>query len=563
MFPSIVNNVLRSTGQPLDPPARAWMEPRFGHDFSRVRIHTDDRSAESARAVNAQAYTVGQDVIFGAGNYAPATGAGRRLLAHELAHVIQQGGAMPPMRHTSTCNERERWCKCTAGTRPAVQQGGVELTVQPKQVRGSTTLEIDDSQEQAAEGASAAIEAENPRIVPGRTSSRRLARKINEYTDSKKQVLEELNRDMPVAVLGMLDSMDQKTRTKLNADPDIDKAMAKLPPGARTLIRKHLTAVQPADLIEDPATSSQPNAMGRPAFENLMRNRYRVKDIHTGTFPEQQIYDMKESDWHAWHPGASSPAYSSIVEAFQNFEKTFGGIPPVDKIIFYEAEYKVEATPGHAEKKTDTGASYSKGILTIYKAVTTSNVLRLGENEFKQPAGAEAVHGNITHELGHGITEIALDQKGSGPAGQDPQMMEDYQLAVGWTATSPQQLYDIQAPGVENALGHGLVPPADALITKNTWVSAKLKERPLTVYMLISPGEDFAEAIMAYINQPEALKTLSPARYKFIDERKAKWGPAAKQHMNVWEAAKKGGQPRTLLPAEKPNIWEAAKAGKD
>lgn len=88
--PAIVNEVLRSPGQPLDGPTRAFMEPRFGHDFGRVRVHTDAKAAESARAVNALAYTVGRDVVFGTGRYSPATSAGRRLVAHELTHVVQQ-----------------------------------------------------------------------------------------------------------------------------------------------------------------------------------------------------------------------------------------------------------------------------------------------------------------------------------------------------------------------------------------------------------------------------------------------------------------------------------------
>jgi hypothetical protein len=66
------------------------MEPRFGHDFSKVRVHTDALAAESAQAVNALAYTVGRDVVFGEQRYAPSDSAGRELLAHELAHVTQQ-----------------------------------------------------------------------------------------------------------------------------------------------------------------------------------------------------------------------------------------------------------------------------------------------------------------------------------------------------------------------------------------------------------------------------------------------------------------------------------------
>src|SRR6266516_3371421 len=88
--PPIVHDVLNSPGQPLDVGTRSFMEPRFGHDFSGVRVHTDAKAAESARAVNALAYTVGRNVVFGTGQYAPGTGEGRRLLAHELTHVVQQ-----------------------------------------------------------------------------------------------------------------------------------------------------------------------------------------------------------------------------------------------------------------------------------------------------------------------------------------------------------------------------------------------------------------------------------------------------------------------------------------
>lgn len=88
--PPVVHEVLQSPGHPLDPATRAFMEPRFGHDFSRVRVHTDAPAAASAQAVNAQAYTVGRDVVFGAGEYGPDTAAGQRLLAHELTHVLQQ-----------------------------------------------------------------------------------------------------------------------------------------------------------------------------------------------------------------------------------------------------------------------------------------------------------------------------------------------------------------------------------------------------------------------------------------------------------------------------------------
>jgi hypothetical protein len=90
--PPIVHEVLRSPGQPLDADTRAFMEPRFGHDFRAVRIHTDPLAAESARAVQAEAYTVGRHLVFGAGRYQPRFPMGRSILAHELTHVVQQAG---------------------------------------------------------------------------------------------------------------------------------------------------------------------------------------------------------------------------------------------------------------------------------------------------------------------------------------------------------------------------------------------------------------------------------------------------------------------------------------
>jgi peptidoglycan hydrolase-like protein with peptidoglycan-binding domain len=105
--PPIVHETLRSPGQPLDVATRAFMESRFGQDFSHVRVHTGAAAAASARAVGALAYTLGTDVVFNAGTYAPQTSEGRSLLAHELTHVVQQravaGGAARVVRRAPLC----------------------------------------------------------------------------------------------------------------------------------------------------------------------------------------------------------------------------------------------------------------------------------------------------------------------------------------------------------------------------------------------------------------------------------------------------------------------------
>ncbi|WP_344874886.1 eCIS core domain-containing protein [Allokutzneria multivorans] len=94
--PQIVHDVLRTPGLPLEDTARQVMEARLGKDFSQVRVHTDQQAADSAGAVGANAYTVGDHIAFAPGQYRPGSAAGDRLLAHELTHVVQHRGALPP-----------------------------------------------------------------------------------------------------------------------------------------------------------------------------------------------------------------------------------------------------------------------------------------------------------------------------------------------------------------------------------------------------------------------------------------------------------------------------------
>ncbi len=102
---------LRGGGLPLSASLRSFFEPRFGHDFSQVRLHTDAQATQTAQALNARAFTVGRDIVFAVGEYAPNTGSGLRLLSHELTHVLQQGGKEGPIQRivrkteVKNCNE--------------------------------------------------------------------------------------------------------------------------------------------------------------------------------------------------------------------------------------------------------------------------------------------------------------------------------------------------------------------------------------------------------------------------------------------------------------------------
>ncbi len=135
--PPIVHEVLAAPGQPLDLATRGFMEPRFGHDFSRVRVHADSGAAGSAESIHARAYTVGHHVVFGAGKYRPGTADGRRLLAHELAHVAQQD-AWAPLRWTVVQRddtEQQEDPKVTALKAELVATFGFSAVTDPTQAK--------------------------------------------------------------------------------------------------------------------------------------------------------------------------------------------------------------------------------------------------------------------------------------------------------------------------------------------------------------------------------------------------------------------------------------------
>jgi hypothetical protein len=185
--PPVVSEVVNSnTGRPLDSSARAFFEPRFGCDLAQVRVHTDARAAESARAVNALACTVGQNVIFGAGQYAPETAAGRRLLAHELTHVIQQQ-ALPG------AGEPRQLTRGESSTISVMRAGRVQLQAQdaglpaPPLIPSPTTCPYDDKECRPEH--SCCLPA--PTIVVGKLLP------DPEVTRRRQQVQEAINRSRP------------------------------------------------------------------------------------------------------------------------------------------------------------------------------------------------------------------------------------------------------------------------------------------------------------------------------------------------------------------------------
>ena len=158
-LPASVTKALSGPASPIDVPARQTMERRFGFDFSRVRVHTDADAAASARDVAARAYTVGDHVVFGAGQYDLDRPTGLRLLAHELTHVVQQrNAAMGLQRHAITFGDSadaERHADLVADRVVAGRSAGPELT---SHVAGDTTPQRDTTTVTMTEAP--------PRVVP-------------------------------------------------------------------------------------------------------------------------------------------------------------------------------------------------------------------------------------------------------------------------------------------------------------------------------------------------------------------------------------------------------------
>lgn len=164
--PPIVHEVLRSPGEPLGAATRAFMEPRFGHDFSGVRVHTDAKAAESAQAMDALAYTAGQDIVFAHGYYTPKTNQGRLLVSHELAHVVQQGvrpaGMSDRLEVDSPLSPLEGEAAAFAdGTRLTLSESGIQVQRQPRVGAGSDKPELPKLKYKAAEQSNKAFAKPN------------------------------------------------------------------------------------------------------------------------------------------------------------------------------------------------------------------------------------------------------------------------------------------------------------------------------------------------------------------------------------------------------------------
>jgi hypothetical protein len=190
--PSKVKSVVGSGGgERMDPTTAQLMEERFGEDFGDVRIHRDSRASESARAVNAHAYTVGRDIVFQSGRYDPSSPAGQRTLAHELTHVVQQrsgpvhgtpiGGGMsvsdPSDAFERAASANADRLMASAAPEPAARVPAVQREAEEEELAGGQIAQRQEApeEEEEATGLMAQREAEEEELAGGQIAQRQEA----------------------------------------------------------------------------------------------------------------------------------------------------------------------------------------------------------------------------------------------------------------------------------------------------------------------------------------------------------------------------------------------------
>ncbi|GAA3633162.1 hypothetical protein [Microlunatus ginsengisoli] len=317
---------------------------------------------------------------------------------------------------------------------------------------------------------------------------------------------------------------------------------------------------RPGVLQRQPAPAGP---MTRDRFVETLRSRYGVARVRAGTFAEQQGVNnrpnvapggrLTERVWQPWDPGATSDVYESILTAFGDLESAFGGIPPVDELLFFDTAYDVDPATHAVVPVAGVGADFGAGHLSVYRAgvsggIGTRKGIPVGRSSstgryptvvagmrgrgsdpgapIPLPSAAENTGRIITHELGHGVAEQAM--------AADPAMFTQYRLAVGWVG---DELFDIGIPEVRQALAAGVRPPATVQqtrggrqgtqrtqITRDDWNNPQWIEQPVSEYSVAGgAGEDFAEAVMAFVNTRDVLAARSPARLQFLESHRQSW----------------------------------------
>jgi hypothetical protein len=512
---SVVGETLDSPGRPLDPATRGFMESRFGHDFSQVRVHDDLRAAASAESVNALAYTVGPDLVFGAGRYAPHSSQGRELLAHELAHVVQNRGVRTD---TPTIMRRSGWesFKIWIGAEEG-EFADDELLAYLKGVTSRNKEEGNYDSDNKARAIVNRMKAGNKKFSPDAAQKILLIKEMQSgFTgdDDEQAILYLLqgtsNAELSTMLHSGLDLVDldsdihgeEEDRYRAFLDTRFEggsksvlAGKIKLKPWTETIGKLEAEVSDISDIEEvkrirkDIQEKYGIELDSDVGIEGIKKRYTKV--------PKGAIDGLKKRPWHLDELHALERAlvhYAPILGAARGKSTRAKAAQEVTTTSKVEQSIDVDKATGVLD--TTTMGEYFGDVknFSLFKAAEGKS----GDFPGDVPKQLE---GTITHELAHGLMKYEL-----------PRYVSRFKYWIN-----------------ENT--------ADA--DKDTRVAKKNVEAPITFYGGTSAGEDISEATMFYFVEPETLKkgrgqpkgtpgNPAPERFEFLDDAVKKWTPKPK-----------------------------------
>ena len=302
------------------------------------------------------------------------------------------------------------------------------------------------------------------------------------------------------------------------------------------LARREAGALAAVGVQRQPRADTRAST-GAGRAEDRLRRRWGVRTIRAGTMAEQaaelirygtvprstppaEVERMLQAaNWASWAPPADHGLWDDLAQAFDDVGGAFGGVPKIDRILFFRTAWRHEpaASGGPALEPAQEEGAYVSGTtmgvnehgtreqMSLPTATTRSTTATGGIN-----VGLASRLQVMTHELGHGLVQAFL--------APDPiTEARRFEQAVGWHQHS--ELYDVQGPGVREALRRGDPPDRAQLITGSNWYLPKWKEQAPSRYSVTGgPGEDMAETLMMFVRAKSTLGDRSPARLAWAND---------------------------------------------
>jgi hypothetical protein len=509
--PTSVDNTLASPGRHLEPALRQDMEQRFGHDFSRVRVHSGAVAEQSAREVNANAYTMGHDIVFGAGRFTPGTHEGRRLIAHELTHVVQQRSGLQladgssPSAATATPVVQRQVPTTTPAAVPLARVAtweNVSTAADDKAMREKLDIEWIGSlpdfllSQIDREFSTSKEDAAFAKMMKNDAGAKKLD---SEYRKEKEDLHSAARERLKAAAAGAVTGT--RTKAKPVSDKDIDADL------------KYQTALHDLDTRHGIVSSE---------YSTKKRTEFKATPVAYST-PKQTVTKPPQQKVR-WAEGRMITRTNFMSWALD----LFGAAEPAKR--HFQSIRKVKDTKTEmfladaAAKRFEKARAEFESAFPGYTFPNTSNAQAL--RGFHQEAQGI---GMLGHALGLSIDFEAVDQPHQDPSG-------NYTIAHFMLRTFGKE--SATAGGSQGRSGMDIAGIEQAV--ENVGQGKKLDEgkrvidRALAQYKEMATTSDRFKASMK-----DQLPTLQAARKKYIEEIVAKQGPVKVTEKALIEARKK------------------------